>query len=242
MNWRAAGGAPFRMEVTRRTEVDRKGGHLARRLSDGRLLLREVAQCPADDLGSFQDIARHGYFNTNNIWVNLKFLKGLISKDQPVRLPMIVNPKTLDPRDEQSPAVYQVETAMGAAISLFEGASAIIVPRSRFCPVKTTNGLLALRSDRFILEAGGRLRPSPLVKTDKVQIQLDPDFYKNIEEFSRRFSNGAPSLLGCESLTVCGDVTFESNVAINGSVKISNTRNTPAVIPGGTLIEKDISF
>ncbi|MGA0854429.1 MAG: UTP--glucose-1-phosphate uridylyltransferase, partial [Luteolibacter sp.] len=40
----AESGAPFLMEVTRRTAADRKGGHLARRKSDGRLLLREVAQ------------------------------------------------------------------------------------------------------------------------------------------------------------------------------------------------------
>ncbi|MEI6655914.1 MAG: UTP--glucose-1-phosphate uridylyltransferase, partial [Verrucomicrobiota bacterium] len=40
LNHFAASGAPFLMEVTRRTAADRKGGHLARRKSDGRLLLR----------------------------------------------------------------------------------------------------------------------------------------------------------------------------------------------------------
>ena len=40
---------PFMMEVARRTPADRKGGHLARRREDGRLILRELAQCPAED-------------------------------------------------------------------------------------------------------------------------------------------------------------------------------------------------
>jgi UTP--glucose-1-phosphate uridylyltransferase len=155
---------------------------------------------------------------------------------------MILNPKTLDPRDEGSPKVYQVETAMGAAISLFEGASAVVVPRTRFCPVKTTNELLALRSDRFLLGEGARLQPNPRAKTDQVYIQLDPVFYRKIDDFSRRFPDGAPSLLGCESLLVSGDVTFESNVTINGSVAISNTRKAPSVVPGGALVEKNISF
>ncbi|MBV8815024.1 MAG: UTP--glucose-1-phosphate uridylyltransferase, partial [Verrucomicrobia bacterium] len=58
--------APFLMEVTRRTHSDRKGGHLARRREDGRLLLRESAQCPQTDMDDFQNIERHRYFNTNN--------------------------------------------------------------------------------------------------------------------------------------------------------------------------------
>ena len=71
----ADSGAPFLMEVTRRTAADRKGGHLAVRKSDGRLLLREVAQCPVADLEAFQDIVRHRYFNTNNLWIRLDLLK-----------------------------------------------------------------------------------------------------------------------------------------------------------------------
>lgn len=232
---------PFMMEVARRLPSDSKGGHLARCRAGG-LILREAAQCHPEDNKAFQDIDRYRYFNTNNIWINLQQLQALIEREGMVKLPLILNPKTLDPRNENSPAVYQVETAMGAAISLFEGASAVIVPRSRFCPVKTTVDLLALRSDRFLLGEGARLQPNPRRETDTVHLQLDPEFYRNIDEFSRRFPDGAPSLLGCESLTVSGDVTFESNVTINGSVTITNTRKIPAVIPEGSLIEKNISF
>ena len=45
----AESGLSFLMEVAERTEMDRKGGHLARRVSDGRLVLREAAQCPVED-------------------------------------------------------------------------------------------------------------------------------------------------------------------------------------------------
>ena len=47
--WFAASGAPFAIEAVRRTPSDRKGGHLARRKSDGRLVLRETAQTPPED-------------------------------------------------------------------------------------------------------------------------------------------------------------------------------------------------
>ncbi|MFM8887471.1 MAG: UTP--glucose-1-phosphate uridylyltransferase, partial [Chthoniobacterales bacterium] len=41
----AGSGLSFLMEVAERTASDRKGGHLARRKSGGRLVLREIAQC-----------------------------------------------------------------------------------------------------------------------------------------------------------------------------------------------------
>ena len=59
-------------------------------------------------------------------------------------LPLIWNQKTVDPRDPDSLPVYQLETAMGSAISVFDRAGAIRVPRTRFIPVKNTNDLLAV--------------------------------------------------------------------------------------------------
>src|SRR3954468_515938 len=162
--WIRAEGIPFLMEVTDRTEADRKGGHLARRREDGRLALRETAQTPDEDLEALQDIARHPYVNTNNLWVDLRALdKAMRERDNVLGLPMIRNEKTVDPTDKSSPAVYQLETAMGAAIEVFEGARALRVPRGRFAPVKTTDDLLALRSDAYeltgdahVVLAGGR--------------------------------------------------------------------------------------
>ena len=66
-----------------------------------------------------------------------------------LKLPLIKNKKTVDPRDSSSPAVFQLETAMGSAIECFDDAGAVVVPRDRFAPVKTTNDLFALRSDAY---------------------------------------------------------------------------------------------
>ncbi len=232
---------PFMMEVAQRLPSDAKGGHLARYRS-GQLVLREYAQCPPEQKTAFQNIDRYRYFNTNNIWVNLRCLQDVIDKEGMVKLPMIINPKPLDPRNEESPPVFQLETAMGAAISLFEGATAVCVPRTRFFPVKTCNDLLALRSDRFVLLEDGCLMPNPQTETDRVKIKLDPAYYKHIDDFNKRFSLGMPSLLSCDALEVVGDVYFEANVTIKGSVTITNSRNTAAVVPEGSVVEKDLLF
>src|SRR6202035_2546361 len=143
---------PFLMEVVEGTEADRKGGHIARRREDGRLVLREIAQTPTEDLDSFRDYRRWRYYNTNNLWVDLQALAAALEENDGVlELALIVNRKTVDPRDPQSPPVLQLESAMGAAIGSFPGAGLLLVPRTRFVPVKTTDDLLVLRSDVYQL-------------------------------------------------------------------------------------------
>jgi UTP--glucose-1-phosphate uridylyltransferase len=234
---------PFMMEVAQKTPSDIKGGHLARH-RNGRLLLREAAQCPKDEIEAFQDIQRYGYFNTNSIWINLNALKNLFEESRTIRLPLILNPKTLDPRDKTSPPVYQIETAMGAAISLFEGATAVRVPRSRFFPVKTCNDLLAVRSDCFVYTRDEKLEINPRRRSsrrpDTIKIKLDPQYYGKIDNLDERFNQGPPSLVDCESLTIEGDVRFEKDVVIKGSVTITNNNPAQAVIPSGTIIDQDL--
>src|ERR671911_2019216 len=132
LTWFAREGLPFMSEVVDRTEADRKGGHLARRRDDGGLVLRETAQVPDEDQAAFEDTTRHRFFNANNIWVNLRALRETLdARDGVLGLPMIVNRKPVDPTDSSSPEVIQLETAMGAAIGVFDGAGAIHVPRAR---------------------------------------------------------------------------------------------------------------
>jgi len=216
-------GSPFMMEVADRTEVDKKGGHLAR-LKSGRYVLREIAQTPETEIDAFQDISQHKYFNTNNIWIHLPSLKTLMKNENGVlALPMICNRKTLDPRDPESAPVYQLETAMGAAIAIFDSAEAIRVPRIRFTPVKNTNDLLAVQSDRYLLNDKFQLVPNPKRKMDSIQIDLDPTHYRFIDRFKNRFPFGVPSMVDCESLTIKGDVRFGSDVKLKGWVALSNT-------------------
>jgi UTP--glucose-1-phosphate uridylyltransferase len=225
LDWFAAEGLPFLSESTDRTEGDRKGGHLARRRSDGGLVLRETAQTPDEDREAFEDVSRHRYFNCNNVWVDLRALERTLSERGGVLgLPMIVNRKTVDPGDPSSPAVVQLETAMGAAIGVFEGAGALRVPRSRFTPVKTTNDLLVVRSDAY------RLGEDWTVSTARDQppvVSLDPEHYKLIGDFEPRFPAGPPSLLKCERLTVTGDVTFGADVVVRGVVAVEGPRRIP---------------
>jgi len=238
----AENGFPFMMEVTDRTEADSKGGHLAR-LTKGGLTLREIAQCPEEELDEFQDIALYKYFNTNTIWVNLEALKALLEVHQNVlRLPMIRNPKTIDPRDASSPKVYQLETAMGSAISVFEGATAIRVSRNRFAPVKTCEDLLALWSDCYVLTDDMHVAQNPKRRLDALVCRLDSRYYKNIDHLKARFSRGAPSLVECISLDVRGDVFFGRGVEIKGKVVIANRGNRPVTLPDGSVITEDMIF
>jgi len=205
-------------------------------------MLREAAQCPPEDIHAFQDINIYGFFNTNNIWINLKALMSLIEKHGTVKLPMICNPKTLDPRDQDSPKVYQLETAMGAAISLFEGASAIQVPFSRFWPVKKCDDLLAIRSDRFVFSKEKNLILSPKASSQEIKIKLDSRYFGKIDLFDQKFVVQVPSLTACEALTIQGDVLFENKVSIKGRVVITNNGKTQAVIREGAVIDQDLTF
>ena len=158
--WFKANGLPFAIEAVRRTPSDRKGGHFARRLSDGRIVLRETAQTLPRDREALADLDRHRFCSTNNLWFDLVAMREELDRRGGILgLPLIRNVKHLDPGDKSTPKVIQIETAMGAAIEVFEGARTIEVARDRFIPVKTTNDLLVLRSD--VYDLGQRLRPRP---------------------------------------------------------------------------------
>jgi len=227
---------PFLMEVARRTEADKKGGHIARN-ADGRLLLREVAQTPEADLPAFQNIERHCFFNTNNIWVHLPTLRAVLDEHSNIlKLPMIRNAKTVDPKDAASPAVYQLETAMGAAIEVFAGAQALHVTRERFMPVKLCSDLLALRSDIFVMDEDYRLWPNTARRHGAIAIELDSRYYKRADDFEARFP-ATPSLVDCSRLQVAGDVLFEPDVTLRGAVRVSNDGPGQQCLARGTVLE-----
>ncbi|MEM6821877.1 MAG: UTP--glucose-1-phosphate uridylyltransferase [Verrucomicrobiota bacterium] len=231
---------PFLMEVTRRTEADRKGGHLARRKSDKRLVLREGAQCPSADQDAFQDIEKHGFFNTNNLWIRLDHLRALMSENGGyLPLPLIRNEKTVDPTKSDSPAVYQLETAMGAAIEMFEGAQALEVPRTRFAPVKKTDDLLALRSDAYEITEDFRVQLIQERHGIPPTIKLDSEYFKMINGFDRHISS-IPSLKDCKRLTVKGSVLFEKPVSVKGDVTVTNSKSDSRPLPEGSYCDQEV--
>lgn len=218
LRWFAESGAPFVMEVTRRTEADKKGGHLATRKADGQPILREIAQCPGEDVNDFQNIDKHRFFNTNNLWIRLDALRDYLEAHEGVLpLPVICNTKTVDPRDAATPAVYQLETAMGAAIQCFPGARAVCVPRSRFFPVKTCSDLLLLRSDAVVIDDGGLMSLAPECGGVAPIIQLDSKLYKLVDSLE---ALGVPSLKNVKKLTVTGSHTFAAGEPLTGEVTV----------------------
>jgi len=228
--------ASFMMEVADRTAADRKGGHLAQ-FANGGLLLRESAQCHMDDSDNFQDISKYKYFNTNNLWIRLDRLKEkLEGNDGILNLPLIQNRKTLDPRDPASPQVIQMETAMGAAISNFKDSIAIRIPKARFAPIKTTNELLGLWSNAFVLDKNNLVAINPKRQAAYIIISLDDKFYKKTDDLQARFPEGVPDLLECQKLTVSGDVKFGANVKVIGCVAIGNDSDKQLLIESGTVL------
>jgi UTP--glucose-1-phosphate uridylyltransferase len=236
--WFATTGAPYAAEICRRTAADRKGGHLAIRKADRRLILRDTAQTPKEEMHYFTDEFRHPFFHTNNLWFDLEALaRTLRERKSVLGLPLIKNEKTVDPADPPSPKVIQIETAMGAAIEVFDGATAIGVGRDRFLPVKTTSDLLVLRSDAYDMEADGRLTnvadPTPVV-------DLDNKYYKIITDFDHRFPASAPSLKDARYLGVKGDWTFEAGVRVIGEVTLED-RGAPQIIAAGSTLTDQTS-
>jgi UTP--glucose-1-phosphate uridylyltransferase len=197
--------------------MDRKGGHLVRRRSDGRLVLRDTAQTAPEEMVHFMDGEKHPYVNTNNLWFDLERLRAMLDERGGVlELPLIRNAKTVDPTDRSSTPVIQIETAMGGAVELFEDAVSVGVTRERFAPVKTTNELLLLRSDVYRLDQESwrltrTVEPAPVV-------DLVKDHYGMIGDFDARFPAGPPSLVGATRLDVEGDWTFGADVRVLGPV------------------------
>jgi len=231
LTWFAKSGAPFAMECAARTDADKKGGHLAKK--EGGLLLREAAQCPDEDEKEFQNVAKYKYFNTNNLWVDLEALKSTMDANGGVLpLPVIKNGKTVDPRDKKSTKVLQLETAMGAAISSFPGAASILIPRTRFAPVKTTNDMLALMSDAYELTADFRMVLKEACEGVPPNIKLD-GIYKFVDQLMTLVPEGPPSLIACKKLTIEGPVIFAAGVKFIGEVKVVNKGSEPKTLAAG---------
>ena len=213
--WFAESGADFAAEVVKRTPMDKKGGHFARLIENNRLVLRETAQTPAGDIPYFQDIDRHKYLNTNNLWINLESLRE-VDGPMGLELPLIANNKHIT--DEESPEVIQLETAMGSAVSIFAHAELLEVSSSRFLPVKNTSDLLLLRSDVYEFDSGYRLvaqvSPRPVVT-------LDPAYFGRYRDFEERIL-GEPSLKESSEFSVSGDVTIPQGYVAKGSVLLTD--------------------
>ena len=148
--------------------------------------------------------------------------------------------KTVDPRDKKSTKVLQLETAMGSAIECFEGAQAILIPRSRFAPVKTTGDLLALMSDAYEVTEDHRMLLKAERNGQPPNVKLD-GAYKFVDDLYKLIPYGAPSLLECKKLVVEGtNISFDKNVVIVGSVTIKNPTDDKKTVKRGTYTDCEV--
>ena len=122
---------------------------------------------------------------------------------------------------------------MGSAIAVFPGARAIRVPRTRLVPVKTTADLLRTRSDATLEPEEGRLVPASEAPP---RITLDARHYKLVGQLDAHFPFGAPSLAGCTSLRVDGEVIFGAGVVCTGDVHLIAEDGLVARIPDGAQL------
>lgn len=114
---------------------------------------------------------------------------------------------------------------MGAIVASFDGSQPVLVPRSRFLPVKTTNDLLTLRSDAYELTPQGRLE---LVVPAAPVVDLDKQYFQFVADFDERFPT-VPSLKETRTFTVRGDWHFTAGVAFSGDVELSGSGALRAV-------------
>lgn len=228
----ASSPVSFMMEVARRTQSDVKGGQIVKDKFSGRLILREMSQVSPEDMEFATDISRHMYFNTNNLWIKVEALKKKLEEVKGnCDLPIIVNKKTVDPSDSSSLSVVQLETAMGSIISQFNASCCLEVDRPRFLPVKTTEDLFVMRSNRFHLtdlyemEDGDYRLP---------RIILDKRYYKNIADFDKRIPS-VPSLAAAESVKIEGDWSFGENVSFFGNTLLEDN-GKQNFVPNGSFV------
>lgn len=222
----------FMIEFAERTEIDMKGSHLAQFKDSGRYLVRELNQCVAGEESDFRDITKHKYFNTNNMWINLIALKKAMNEHKGMLpLPVVRNKKTVCPTDLSTAKVLQLESAIGSAFSFFDKASAMVIPRTRFAPVKSCNDMLAVRSDCYVVTSDHRLVLAETRKGKPPVIILADQYYNFFNLMEKLTPNGTPSLVECERLEIKVPIAFEPSARIIGNVVIDSHPVSPTLRP-----------
>ena len=205
------------MELTDKTKADVKGGTIID--YEGRAQLLEIAQVPKQYVNEFKSIKKFKYFNTNNIWMNLRAIKRVVEANE-LEMEIIPNEKSIpaDQKGEADLSIVQLETAVGAAIRHFKNAHGVNVPRRRFLPVKTCSDLMLVKSNLYTLSHGqlvidpNRFGPAPLIK-------LGGDF-KKVSQFQKRIGS-VPNIVELDHLTVTGDVNFGRGIILKGEFLIA---------------------
>jgi len=232
LNMCIARNEEFVMEVTDKTRADVKGGTLIQ--YEGKLRLLEVAQVPKEHEEDFKSVKKFNVFNTNNLWISMPAIQRII-EERTLDMEIIVNPKVL----EGGLNVYQLETAVGAAMKCFDNAMGINVPRSRFLPVKKSSDLLLVMSNLYSLDHGALIMSPKRMFPSTPLVKLGDNHFKKVAAFLSRFGS-IPDMLELDHLTVSGDVTFGRGVSVRGTVIIIANHGDRIDIPTGAILENKI--
>jgi UTP--glucose-1-phosphate uridylyltransferase len=103
--------------------------------------------------------------------------------------------------------------------------------------VKTTNDLLTVRSDAYLLREDGRVELAAERDRRVPVVDLDSDWFKLLRDFEARFEHGPPSLVACDRLTVEGDVAFGRDVVVRGDVRVDNDGDSQLRIHDAAVLE-----
>lgn len=235
LEYMAHNNIDFLMEVTEKTRADIKGGTLIE--YNGSLRLLEIAQVPSDKKSDFTSVRKFKIFNTNSAWINLRALKELIEVDG-LELDIIENKKSIPNTKER---VIQLETALGAAIKFFPNAKGVVVPRTRFLPVKTCSDLFLVESDLYLEDHGSlKMNPKRLYPTSPLVKLLGKNF-ANINNFNKCIKT-IPGIHELDHLTVSGNVKFGRDVVLKGTVIIIADEKSSITIPDGAILEDCILY
>ena len=112
--------------------------------------------------------------------------------------------------------------------------NAIPVGRSQ---VKTTDDLLLIQSDLFILKKGCLTRNPERKQSALPRVQLGSEFTQ-LQDFQDRIPS-APKMLDLDSLEVKGDVRFGKGVQLKGRVQLA-ALNQPLVIEDGSILQDQV--
>ncbi|GFY50326.1 UTP--glucose-1-phosphate uridylyltransferase [Trichonephila inaurata madagascariensis] len=225
----------FLMEVTQKTPADIKGGTLV--LHKGKMRLLEYAEVPPDHIDEFKNARNFKMFNTNNLWMRLELIVQLTNEDK-LDLNVIENKKRII-AEYGIEDVIQLETAIGAAIQSFPEAQGVVVPRSRFLPVKSSSDLFLLRSNVYVLE-NGKIIMNPLKSFPfPPLVRLADDHFGDYRDIDKRFAK-IPDCIDLHHLTVSGDVTFGKDVSLSGNVTIIANHKERIDIPQGSDLQGKI--
>lgn len=214
---------PFLIEMTPKTLADVKGGTIYQEGNKVKLL--EIASVPDEHKEEFCSQRKFKVFNTNNIWINLRHLRAQLQKG-PLDLNVIVNRKSISGKN-----ILQLETAIGSAVECFPGAVGLTVSRDRFMPVKTTDDLLLVQSDLFVLDNGHLTRNPDRKQADLPSVRLG-EYFTDLGDYQERIP-GAPGLLDLNSLEVEGDVRFGEGIQLKGEIKLTALKDKPLRISDG---------